>query len=152
MHSSFIRSLVLVAGAVAVTVIHRLGSYFPALIERYYSNGFFSGVRWLLDHTFALLPLPGMYVFWIGVAWYWVRQLRRYRLRYNWLAAIGYWMGRVAQFTSLLIITFYVLWGWNYQRVPLAKQLNLQLQAADSTALKEEFLIETAAVIEPPQR
>jgi Protein of unknown function (DUF3810) len=138
---------VILTGAVAVIIVHRWGNFYPDSIERYYSNGLFRAIRWTLDHTFALLPVPSMYVFWFGVVLFWVLQIRYRPVFHHRIRALQHWFRSLLQFSAFFLIAFYVLWGWNYQRVPLTEHLQLRVETLDSTTMVQEFKIETSAVL-----
>ena len=53
-------------GLIAI-IVRVLLSQSPKLIERYYSRGFFIGIRYFLDTTLGWFPLPFVQVLLIGI-------------------------------------------------------------------------------------
>ncbi len=115
-----------------------------ALAERYYSRGFFVGLRWAWDHTLGLSPVPLLTIFaaavliglGIGVKKRLARgkpSVRRPRgkaLVQGLLGAVT-WAGR-------LVFFFYLLWGFNYNRVAVGRQLGLDAAALTPAELRVE--------------
>lgn len=109
-----------------------------AVIEIVYSRGLFLVFRWVWDYTFALLPFPLIAAFWIGVFYYlgkhavlFVRQFKRQ----SWLLSLKSALLSLTAFVSALVFFFLVLWGFNYGRIPLETQLQLNVQPLDSVML-----------------
>ena len=57
-----------------------------------------------------------------------------------------FWLSRGFGFVGLLVGLFFWLWAFNYARIPLEKQLGLDVQPLDSTALWQELRLETRAL------
>ncbi len=115
----------------------------PELVERWYSRGFFQGVRYSIDWTTGRLPFPAFYLFWIGVVVFWILIYKRRPRIGSLRLKAGYWLARFAGFAGLIVGLFFWMWGFNYARVPLKTQLGLQVQPLDSTALWQALTIET---------
>ena len=115
----------------------------PEFIEHWYSRGLFQGIRWGFDHTLGQLPFPAFYLFWLGVVIFWIWQYRT-RLQMNgFWQKTGYWMVKILGFGGLLLGLFFWLWAFNYARIPLQTQMQLDVQPLDSTALWQELRAET---------
>ncbi len=111
--------------------VQTLASLMPETVETYYSQNFYHYlVRWMASvNKFVQLPLGelliagiiGWYVLW--TFWYVSRALRREAsmievfkilfLQWAWLVSIGFAL-------------FLLLWGLNYQRMPIAERLDLE--------------------------
>ncbi len=100
--------------------------FFPNLVETFYSRGLFLGIRWFIDHTTARLPFPTLYLLIVllfflflkkGYQWWKLSQQKTLR--------ISYFLLPIANFLSILISSFLLLWGFNYARQPIENQLNL---------------------------
>lgn len=125
-----------------------LGSQYPHLVERYYSRGLFHGIRYTIDYTVAWLPVPLMYVLVplilflaVRTAWAWLRRKRTggQRVTDALFAAIG--------FLGSILFFFLILWGFNYDRMPLEKQLSITPYPVRLSELQKELEEETAQII-----
>jgi hypothetical protein len=152
-------------GAGAYT-LHLVFGKDSAIVENFYSRGLFVGLRWLWDRTFGRSPIPLLYVF-LAVAVLWlIRLLFRWKrsrgLGPEWRrpsqltpeeyrsdiyvsfkeASVPVRIGRglfvVAGWAGMLVFFFYVLWGFNYSRIGVEKQLRLEVQPLDLAAVKAE--------------
>ena len=137
-----------------------------AFVENVYSRGVFVGLRWLWDRTLGFSPVPLLYVFLAAVAlwgiWTLARWRRSPRLSADWRrpsqltpeeyrsdiyvsskeaslpAKIGRGLLVVAGWVGSVVFFFYVLWGFNYDRIGLEKQLRLEVAPVDLAAIKAE--------------
>ena len=117
--------------------------YNPAFVERWYSRGLFPWIRRAVDATIGQLPFPSFYLFWVGVVAFWVWVYRRRPMSAGRKPKIGYWLARMFGFAGLMFGLFFWMWGFNYARIPLPAQLELELKPLDSTALWQELISET---------
>jgi hypothetical protein len=137
-----------------------------APVENIYSRGLFVGLRWLWDRTLGLSPVPLLYIFLAAVVlrgvWLLIRRKRSRGLGPEWRrpsqltpeeyrsdiyvsakrpsvpARIGRGLLVVASWAGMLVFFFYALWGFNYSRVGLEKQLHLEVQPVDLAAVRSE--------------
>ena len=115
-----------------------------AIVERLYSRGLFVGLRWIWDYTLGLSPVPLLFVFWAAaVVWLGIRLLlRRPRLRGAERPSFAVRAGRavrsLAAFAGALVFFFYVLWGFNYDRLRLETYLGLETPGLGAAALADE--------------
>jgi len=117
--------------------------HYPEFVEQWYSRGLFQGIRWGFDRTLGLFPFPAFYLFWLGVLVFWIWQYRT-RLKMNgFWQRMGYWLVKVLGFGGLLVGFFFWLWAFNYARIPLQTQMNLDVQPLDTIALWNELRSET---------
>jgi hypothetical protein len=113
-----------VIGVVAL-LVRILASYFPQTTEAVYSRSIFPIIRSMIDGSIARLPFPTFYIFLgilsllIGTFFYYLRSNRGWKKKFQ--LSIK-WLSNVA---GLMIFLFLVLWGFNYQRIPLYQQLKL---------------------------
>lgn len=120
----------------------------PEIIELYYSRMFFPAVRYLIDYLLAWFPIPLIYLFLAALAFFVPRGLARWwRRPYGgrWQKALNGLLG-VGAFLGGGLFFFFMLWGYNYGRVPIEGQLGLELKPLSFSELKEEFAHETEAV------
>lgn len=115
-----------------------------ALAERFFSRGLFVAWRWTWDLTLGRSPIPWLYVFAAVVLIAGAAKVARVfsrprsRIRLPRLKAIGRTLLRTAAWAGALVFFFYVLWGFNYDRVGLEKQLGLEPPPLDAAALAAE--------------
>ncbi len=126
-------------GSLSILLKWGAGSH-PQLVEEWYSRWFFQFVRIGFDHSLGLLPFPAMYLLFLVLVvllsfnlWQWWRKGRNVvQLLLNTLA-----------FFAGLIFFFFLLWGYNYDRQPIEKILQLQLEPTKLKALRKELERET---------
>lgn len=125
-------------------------------IEVLYARGLFVGIRWMWDYTLGWFPFPVAYFFAFFLLIYIVRSI--YRLIRE-LSSRVTWIGRVRavvrhglSFVSFFFFFFMLLWGFNYGRVPLVDQLDLQLAPLNRLALQEELAWTTKSAQENRSR
>jgi hypothetical protein len=129
------------AGAVALHIFLGKDS---TLVENAYSRRIFVGIRWLWDHTLGLSPIPLLYVFLAGVVIWEVWRIFRFFSRERPRPSSSVWTkikrGSLvtASWAGILVFLFYVLWGFNYNRVRVEKQLDLEIIPLDLSAIKAE--------------
>lgn len=117
-------------------------SQFPNAAEQLYSRGLFLAVRWVLDHTLALLPFHSLFlvlpILIFIIFRRWVRGRRRSE-RGNTKARLLRTGRHFLSLISAIVCLFFFLWGFNYQRIPVKESLGLVLEAPDSLFLEQEL-------------
>ena len=114
------------------------------LAERFYSRGVFVALRYAWDNTLGYWPAPWIYTFLAAAVvwgvWRIVRLLRRRpgRRLSSVRTLIGRGTLRVAGWAGALVFFFYFLWGFNYDRVSLERQVGLEASPLDAAALESE--------------
>lgn len=118
--------------ALILIIIRFVVGFFPQVVEIIYSRGIFLGIRWLIDNTTARLPFPVLYIFLGIISWLIMRVCRRWFLLFQQkqLKRSDILLP-IANFFSITIILFLILWGFNYAREPLENQLELNTQKLD---------------------
>ena len=97
------------------------GSDHPALVEKYYSNGFYPVVASLFSWISNLFNFSLWDVFWTVVvlmALLAIGMLIARKIKAGWLLL------RTLQLAAILYSFFYFSWGFNYFREPIEKRLN----------------------------
>ena len=126
--------------------IRILLSFFPNVVEHVYSRGLFLVIRWFIDHTTARLPFPTLYIFigiigWLlfntGIQWWQLFQQNKLK-RLDLILPI-------ANFMSITIVFFLLLWGFNYAREPLENQLHLETKKLNLEEIINETTVATLA-------
>jgi Protein of unknown function (DUF3810) len=127
----------------ATGVLSRIGHMHPLWIEQWYSRGFFQILRIAWDNSIGRLPFPAFYLFWGVVLAYWVWRVWRSPAQRGWLHRVRYWILQLLAFSAVIFGLFYWMWGFNYSRLPIARQLGLQPVPLDTAALWDELRLET---------
>lgn len=110
---------------------------FPTFVDEVYRNGVFKGVRWGIDLTLTWLPFPAIVLFFVFIfvlhiiKWY-RRQLFIYRP----------WYRGLANSLGILVIWFYVAWGFNYSAPGVVDKLGISVDAL--TGRMEDDLFDLA--------
>ena len=119
--------LALLVLAVLIAVLMLIADH-PVFVERYYSNGFYLLVCYIMHPIFNLFPFSMGDLLYIGIIGYLVYAF----IRLIWLAFKTRWIQAGLFFLKLVtgldgaVLIFYLFWGMNYFRPPAAKRLNLQ--------------------------
>jgi len=125
----------------------------PELIEQYYSRGIFLGIRSVFDLGFGWFPLPLFYVFYLILIGWGIREL----IRTNW-RKFKSWRGiqnslfSLTAFIGGIFFFFFFLWGYNYGRIPLVRQVSLKPQPASIEELRKLLTEITPQVLEARNR
>jgi len=119
---------------------------YPEIVEHWYSRGLFQNVRWVLDGTLGCLPFPAFYLFWTAVILFWVWAVRKCPKLTGFWNKTAFWTAKLLGFAGLILGLFFWMWGFNYSRVPMEKQLQLQVMPLDSAMLWQELMFETSTL------
>lgn len=136
------QSIWITLGLIAIA-IRLMFTWQPSWCESLYSRGLYPYLHEGLHLVFGWLPFPAVYLFVLGLGWWLIGVIGRfwyYRKRKKaGLAQEGsYWKGFGA-FVLGLVFWFLLLWGYNYARVPLREQLDLEVpEAMKYAAIWEE--------------
>ena len=127
-------------------VLNNFVSFSSGFIESVYSRGLFKLYRGIYDHSFALSPIPLVYVLFGFLVFLCFRKFRKITYRskqgiLNEFVSLGSFIGYV-------LFVFYMAWGFNYQRVPIKEQMDLDLNPINLKILKDELARETSFLVE----
>ncbi len=125
------RSLGIVFVAFFCFLLKVFFSRFPAICEGIYSNGLFLVFRNVYDYTLGLLPVPSLYVFGIVAISLLIHSLKHFSLK----KFIHFFI----RISALVVICFYIFWGYNYSRTPIEDKLNISSRALDSMSLEMQY-------------
>ncbi len=129
-------SLLLLILAVSI----HLFSLDPLLVERGYSNGLYPYVSGVLRYLFGWLPFSFGDVLYGGlVLWLIIRLIKNTRAALKKRITTQSFIGGLAyalNFLLIVYISFNLLWGINYNRMGIARQLHLELQKYSADDLK----------------
>jgi len=158
--SSLKRRLLWIFLGGASFLLHLILGKDSAIAESVYSRGFYAGLRWVWDHTLGFSPVPVLFLIVLAVvlwgAWKLSRFLSKTRPRRRgrpWLTKILRAGLLVASWVGGLVFFFYLLWGFNYNRIGVELRLRLNAVPLDAAALRTEaewasgMLAETRAAI-----
>ena len=151
---SFRRRCLWILAGTAAFGLHLLLGCDSEFVETVYSRGIFVGLRWIWDYTLGLSPVPLLFVFWFAAAAYLTIKVLRFYARPrggprpSWLRKIGRAVLALAALAGGLVFFFYLLWGFNYDRVQLEKRLGLETPGLGAAELAAEavWASESAAV------
>jgi hypothetical protein len=137
-----------VLGAFAA-LLKWVGANNPQWVETYYSRGLFRFIRYGIDYSVALLPFATMYIL-IPVLLVWtVLTLRKWVKRSrNWSQRITDSLIAIVGVLGSVLFWFLVLWGYNYDRIPLERQLSISPRPLPLSEIQKELEEETALIIE----
>ena len=134
------RRWIWIALGVLMILLRMVLSFFPQFVESVYSRGIFKVIRYVQDFTISLSRVPLIYIFiLLFVVW------RIYAFRKNrgklttFKAKTINFLFSVSAFLGALIFLFILLWGFNYGRIPLENQLQINPQRLSDEELKAEF-------------
>lgn len=125
---------------IASLLLRQLSAHFPSETEQIYSRGLYRIIRWLFDKCLSFMPFPLLYLFVFMVFWWFFRWIKHFFNKKITLKT-RYTEGGVLllNFLGLLLFLFNILWGFNYDRMPLHKQLGFEVQNIDLQTLKNEL-------------
>ncbi|WP_339867893.1 DUF3810 domain-containing protein [uncultured Algoriphagus sp.] len=129
-----------ILGVIALGIRY-LAAQNPEATDDIYSRIFFPGIRNVIDLTLGRLPFPSVYLFIVSVMLILGFYLYKLRKKIGWKNRVLYSLRAFANGIGALIFFFLFLWGFNYQRTPIVKQLNLSPRAMNLDELKTEVLI-----------
>lgn len=124
----YIKQLIIIAILAVMIWLLGIFSNYPALVERYYSQGFYVGVCYVLHPLLNLFPFSVGDVIYVAVVLYLLYLSGRffYLLLKRRFKVIGKGlMGLVIGIQAAYLI-FYLFWGLNYYRPSAAERLNLR--------------------------
>ncbi len=115
-----------------------------ALAEKFYARGFFIGLRWIWDYTLGWSPVPIIYL--AAAAAVIAAAVRilplfnrpRAARRRSLLKSCGRFVLAAAGWIGALVFFFYALWGFNYNRIGLERQMGLDAAPLDIAQLAAE--------------
>ena len=128
--------LLLVLGAIALTTVRLPARW----VERYYSTGVYPQLAAAVKHLTRRLPVPMLDVLLIlaavGVPAWWVWKIRNAATGRKWFAAGNAALDTLA-LAAVLVCAFELLWGLNYQRLPLTAKLDWDAKRVTPQAVLE---------------
>ncbi|WP_242203697.1 DUF3810 domain-containing protein [Aestuariivivens insulae] len=133
--------LLIALGIIPQYIFIKLLSHFPEFVEQYYSNGVYPIISKCFRYILGWLPFSFGDMVYTITAIYALRWLYKNRKRLR--KDTKSWFVDVFAAVSVFYFAFHILWGFNYYRLPLHKNLNLN---ADYTT--EQLILITEKLIE----
>ena len=116
-----------------------------SLAESLFSRGLYAAWRRIWDDTLGLSPLPWLYIFAACLLAALIAKISGILFRRRTkepssgsTKKLGRAVVRIASWAGALVFFFYILWGFNYNRVGLEKQLGLDPSPLAADALAAE--------------
>src|SRR5690606_12720989 len=100
-------------------LVRMVAALFPEATEKIYSRTFFPVIRQLLDASLSKLPFPSVYLFVAVVAGVILFIIFQTKKRRGAKSKFSYLLRSILNFSGLLVFFFLLLWGYNYQRIPV---------------------------------
>lgn len=126
---------------VFIAIIIKFFSFFPPIVEKYYSTGIYPFIARLLRILFGWIPFSIGDIFYIVVGIYLVvqlisflKRLFRKQIDRQYFIAVG---KSVAKWALCIYIWFNLAWGLNYDRVGIDNQMQLTLNTYDKFELHD---------------
>lgn len=121
----------------------------PTFTEIVYSRGLFEVFRWVYDFTLGLLPIPLLYLaLTFSIVWVIWKVRKNSKREYRpWRNRLGSLFLSTLAVIGVVIFFFFMLWGFNYSRVPVERQLELHIITPSEEEIKTEALVATQELI-----
>ncbi len=116
-----------------------LAGLFPELTDQFYSRTLFPAIRNGIDLSFGYLPFPTVYLFLGLIIGLFGISLRRFFGVEGGKNRAKYLLQASANGMGGLVFFFLLLWGYNYQRIPIFQQLDLQPKPLNLEQLTAEM-------------
>lgn len=142
----FIRQAILIALLTVIIYLLNIFTNYPALVERYYSQGFYVAVCYVLHPVLNIFPFSVGDVVYTAVILYLIYFAGRlvYLLFKGRFKIIGRCLSGMVIAIQAAYLIFYLFWGMNYFRPPAAERLNLR----DTTYTNADLEAVTCAIID----
>ncbi len=145
--------ILLGAGALLVRFLFSLNPY---ITESIYSRGIFLGVRFCLDNTIGKLPIPLIYLLAALLILFAVKMIVQWRragkdkTRKKSSIKVLFHKGLLycAAFIGAAVFLFYILWAYNYERLPIEAHLKIKPEALDIDEIRHETKLAFQMVVE----
>lgn len=121
------RIIIILILALAIYLLMLFADY-PQAVERYYSNGLYIAISWVMRPVLNLFPFSVGDVLYILVIGYLVFSFFRlmYRLIKGQFKRIALALTTLVIGVQVAILAFYIFWGMNYFRPSAGERLNLR--------------------------
>ena len=132
---------------IATLLLRFLFSFFPNLTETVYSRFLFPIIRYVLDYTIGWCPFPFSYILIVALILYLIyRIIGFFKLKSQDRSILQVLMS-ILSGIGYVIFLFMFLWGFNYARVSMEKQIGISSTNMDVETLRTELEIATEELI-----
>ncbi|WP_144605398.1 DUF3810 domain-containing protein [Algoriphagus algorifonticola] len=114
---------------------------YPEATDEIYSRTFFPGIRNVIDMTLGHLPFPSVYLFILSIVILIGIFVRNFYKTKGWKGRSILSIRSLLNSLGAIVFFFLVLWGFNYQRTPIFKQLSLTPKSLNLEQIKSEVQI-----------
>lgn len=144
----FFRKNIWITLGITSLILRSLADFNPLFIEKYYSRGLFPIIRLCFENSLGLFPIAWIYVFY-ALAFYALFRCFRYlfQKQATYLLRIKNTIIALLSLAGFLLFGFFFLWGFNYARVPMLTQMDIETQKMDSISLENELKIAATETI-----
>jgi hypothetical protein len=114
-------------------IFNSILSYFPDLVEKYYSNGIYpyiSNFSRILFGKFSFSVGDVLYFFFLIYVIFAI-----WKSRYSWISSWKHILLKISGVFSVIYFLFHITWGYNYYRVPLFEKMKIQRDYSDKDLL-----------------
>ncbi len=98
----------------------------PEKTEELYTRTIFPGIRNLIDLSISRFPFPTVYIFVGTVALTISFFIYHFSQKQGWQSKLGFSIRAFFNGIGALVFFFLVLWGYNYQRIPIFEQVGMK--------------------------
>ena len=125
--------------AAIVIILRYIFNIFQSLAEGLYFRSFFQVIRVLYDYTLGLLPIPMVYILFCLLVYLFYKFLNKlYRLRNS--KNYGQLLLSIINFISIILIAFYLFWGFNYHLPKVSERLKFTRSEFNTDSLYQEII------------
>lgn len=134
------KKIIWIGLGVLALLLRMILSYHPEWAEQFYSRGLFLMVRWTIDYMIGWIPVPLIYFFIVILAVCLFMAIRKFiQAKESWPKKLLHGLLGILAFLGGTIFFFFLLWGYNYARLPIEKSLSLEAQPLNAKDLREEL-------------
>ncbi len=128
-------------------ILFKVLTYFPAVVEGLYTNLFYKLIRFIYAYTLFYIPIPLIYIFFLGFFAFIGRHLFRRLKKTNKIKTRWFFLNTI----GVLLTIFYWSWGFNYAREKFKSRIDLEISQPTEDFLFQE-LIEVDSILHSKRR
>lgn len=142
--SGILRTVFWISLGALAYILHLLVGKNSGMMESLYSRLIFPVFRIIWDFTLGLSPVPLIYPVTAGFLIWGINGLWRRRKgtipgeKSSWKQRLAIFYLSLAKTLGAAVFLFYILWGFNYNRIPIEKTLKMEVKPLDAKAIRAE--------------
>ena len=110
----------------------------PETVEKWYTNGFYDGVRWVFDLLTGWLPFAFIYLVFCALLVLIIVRVKKWWAIPSWKSKLLKASTGVVTLLAVLYTSFTWLWGFNYEKTSFSQKHQLQtIEIADSILFQD---------------